>query len=56
MDTTTTTRHAGRIATGNLTLANASVVKVSSTRTVTVICGGTSTSTNFIIDVVGYYL
>ena len=38
-----------------LSLANASVVPVSASREVTVICGGTSTSCNFIIDVVGYY-
>ncbi|MEQ1702939.1 MAG: hypothetical protein ABMA25_22765, partial [Ilumatobacteraceae bacterium] len=37
------------------TLANASVVQINSSRQVTVVCGGTSTSTNFIIDVVGYY-
>ena len=38
-----------------LTLANASLVPVSAGRQVTVICGGSSTSCNFIIDVVGYY-
>ena len=38
-----------------LSLANGSVVTISTNRQVTVICGGSSTSTNFIIDVVGYY-
>ena len=37
------------------TLANASVVKLNANREVTVICGGTNASTNFIVDVVGYY-
>ena len=37
------------------TMANASVVQVNASRQVTVVCGGTGTSTNFIIDVVGYY-
>ncbi|MEQ1700899.1 MAG: hypothetical protein ABMA25_12370 [Ilumatobacteraceae bacterium] len=37
------------------TAANSSVVKLNASREVTVICGGTSTSTQFIIDVVGYY-
>ena len=39
----------------NLTLANGSVVTLNNEREVTVICGGSSTRTNFIIDVVGYY-
>jgi len=39
-----------------LTLANGSVVKLNGNRQITVICGGASTSTNFIVDVVGYYL
>jgi len=38
-----------------LTTANASLVSVNAGRQVTVICGGTATSCNFIIDVVGYY-
>ena len=38
-----------------LSLANASVVKLDDSRQITVICGGASTSTNFILDVVGYY-
>ena len=38
-----------------LTTANASLVSVNVGRQVTVICGGTATSCNFIIDVVGYY-
>lgn len=38
------------------TIANSSVVKLNSSRQITVICGGTSTSCNFIIDVLGYYL
>lgn len=37
------------------TAANSSQVMVSASRQITVICGGTATSTNFIIDVVGYY-
>jgi hypothetical protein len=37
-----------------LTLANSTVVKVSNAQ-ITVICGGTSTSCHFIIDVLGYY-
>lgn len=37
------------------TAANGSVVKLNGSRQVTVICGGTSTSTHFIIDLVGYY-
>ena len=39
-----------------LTLANSSLVKLNANRQITVICGGTATSCNFIIDVVGYYL
>jgi len=42
-------------ATG-MSLANTTVAPLDSTKKVTVICGGTSTSCNFIIDVVGYYL
>lgn len=38
-----------------LSLANASVVPLDATKNVTVVCGGTGTSANFIIDVVGYY-
>ena len=38
-----------------LTLANGSLVKLNDSRQITVICGGTATSCNFIIDVVGYY-
>ena len=38
-----------------LSLANASVVQLNGTRQITVICGGAATSTNFIVDVVGYY-
>jgi hypothetical protein len=38
------------------TIANSSVVKLNGSRQITVICGGTSTSCNFIIDVLGYYL
>lgn len=33
----------------------ASVVSVNAGRLITVICGGTSTSCHFIVDVVGYY-
>lgn len=36
--------------------ANSSQVKLNATRQITVICGGNGTSTNFVIDVVGYYL
>lgn len=39
-----------------LALANSSVVKLDTSRQITVICGGTDTSCNFIVDVVGYYL
>ncbi|MEQ1699285.1 MAG: hypothetical protein ABMA25_04200 [Ilumatobacteraceae bacterium] len=39
-----------------LTLANSSLVQLNANREITVICGGTATSCNFIIDVVGYYL
>lgn len=39
----------------SLTTANSTVVKINSSRQVTVICGGTSTSCHFIIDVLGYY-
>ena len=38
-----------------LTTANSTVVKINSSRQITVICGGTSTSCHFIIDVLGYY-
>jgi hypothetical protein len=38
------------------TLANTGVVKIDSTRTITVIAGGPGASANFIIDIVGYYL
>ena len=38
------------------TMANGSVVQLDNSRQITVICGGTATSCNFIIDVVGYYL
>lgn len=38
-----------------LTLANASVAKLDSSRQLKVFCGGTATSCHFIIDVVGYY-
>ena len=38
------------------TIANSSVVKLNGSRQITVICGGTATSCNFIIDVLGYYL
>jgi hypothetical protein len=38
-----------------LTLANSSVGKLNDTRQITIVCGGTSTSCHFIIDVVGYY-
>jgi len=39
-----------------LTLANSSVVGITKFRDINVICGGTATSCNFIIDVLGYYL
>lgn len=38
------------------TLANGVTLSLNSTREVTVICGGTSGSTHFIIDIAGYYL
>ena len=38
------------------TLANTGVVKIDSTRTLTVICGGPGASANFLVDIVGYYL
>jgi hypothetical protein len=38
------------------TIANTGVVKIDSTRTVTVVAGGPGASANFIIDIVGYYL
>lgn len=37
-------------------IANTTMVPLDATKKVTVICGGTGTSCNFIIDVVGYYL
>ena len=39
-----------------LTIANSSVVGITKFRDINVICGGTNTSCNFIIDVLGYYL
>ena len=36
-------------------LANASVVKLNASRQITIICGGTATSCDFIVDVVGFY-
>jgi hypothetical protein len=36
--------------------ANASMVKLDASRQITVVCGGSATSTQFIIDVVGYYM
>jgi len=41
-------------ATGT-SIANTTVVPLDATKKVTVICGGTGTSSNFIVDVVGYY-
>ena len=40
----------------NQTHANSSIVKVDAQRRVTVICGGAGASTDYIIDVTGYYL
>ena len=38
-----------------LSIANASVVKISADREITVVCGGPGAATHFIIDVVGFY-
>jgi len=43
-------------STGGLTLANGSTAKLDDVRQLKVFCGGTSTSTHFIVDIVGYYL
>lgn len=53
---TTVTASAINWSAAGLSLANGSVVKLDGSRQITVICGGTSTSCNFIVDVVGYYL
>jgi hypothetical protein len=53
-DTTVYASHINWTANG-LSIANAGVAGISG-RQMTVICGGTSTSAHFIIDVTGYYL
>ncbi|MCB0995617.1 MAG: hypothetical protein KDB21_11035 [Acidimicrobiales bacterium] len=40
----------------NVVLGNAGNVKLGASRDITVVCGGTTASTGFVIDVTGYYL
>lgn len=54
-DNTTVTASAINWSASNLTLANASLVRLNNSREIMVICGGSSTSCHFIIDVVGFY-
>ena len=54
-DNTTVTASAINWSAPNLTLANASLVRLNNSRQIMVICGGSSTSCHFIIDVVGFY-
>lgn len=54
-DNTTVTASAINWSAPNLTLANASLVRLNNSREIMVICGGSSTSCHFIIDVVGFY-
>jgi len=54
-DTTVYSSHLNWTA-ASLNIANAGTVGLDASRQITVICGGTSTSAHFIVDITGYYL
>lgn len=54
VDATVYSSHINWSASG-LSLANAGTVGIDGLRQLTVICGGTSTSTHFVVDITGYY-